>query len=63
MNALIHPIGDFEMLAWYLRMLIESPRIRKTITTGGRSVALRFSEKRIGATFDAALTEATSVFG
>jgi glycosyltransferase involved in cell wall biosynthesis len=61
-NALIHPVGDVDMLAWYLRMLIESPRIRGRLVTAARSVALRFSEQRAGALFDAALAETVAAF-
>lgn len=61
-NALIHPVGDHEMLAWYLKMLIESPNVHRRLAESGRAVALRFSEQRIGAMFDAALVEAIASF-
>ncbi|MDQ2762025.1 MAG: glycosyltransferase family 4 protein [Pseudomonadota bacterium] len=57
-NALIHPVGDVEMLAWYVRMLIESAAIRQRLVAAGRTVAARFGERRAGALFDAALEEA-----
>lgn len=56
-NALIHPVGDVEMLAWYLRILIESQGIRERLVAAGRAVAARFGESRAGALFDAALEE------
>jgi glycosyltransferase involved in cell wall biosynthesis len=61
-NALIHPVGDAEMLAWYLRMLIESPSLRSRLAAAGRAVALRFSVQRGGALFDAALREVIAAF-
>ncbi len=63
LNALIHPVGDVEMLAWYLRMLIESSSLRARLTAAGRVVARRFSEQRVTALFDAALHEAITAFG
>jgi len=62
-NALIHPVGDVEMLAWYLRMLIESSSLRARFAAAGRVVARRFSEQRVAALFDAALHEAIAAFG
>ncbi len=61
-NALIYPVGDVEMLAWYIRMLTESPRIRDRLAAAARSVPLRFSEQRAGALFDAALGDAIATF-
>ena len=62
-NALIHPVGDVEMLAWYLRMLLTSPSLRERFTKAGRKVALRFSEQRSGSMFDCTLREAIAAFG
>jgi glycosyltransferase involved in cell wall biosynthesis len=59
-NALIHPVGDVELLAWYLRMLIESPSLRLRLAVGGRAAAARFGAARSGAAFVAALEEAIS---
>lgn len=61
-NALIHRVGDVEMLAWYLRMLIESPTIRQRLVAAAREVPLRFSEARAAALFDAALGDAVAAF-
>lgn len=58
-NALIHPVGDAEMLAWYLRMLMESQGLRARLTAAARAIALQFTEQRVGALFDAALWEAS----
>jgi glycosyltransferase involved in cell wall biosynthesis len=62
-NALVHRVGDAEMLAWYLRMLIESPSLRARFSKAAREVALRFTEQRGGALFNAALQEAIAGFG
>jgi glycosyltransferase involved in cell wall biosynthesis len=62
-NALIHPVGDVELLAWYLRMLLESPPLRARFARAGRAVAARFVEERLGPLFDAALREAIATFG
>ncbi len=61
-NAMIYPAGDVEMLAWYLRILMESANIRRRIGEAARAVPLRFSEQRSGALFDAALNEAIATF-
>lgn len=61
-NALIHQVGDVEMLAWYLRMLLESPRMRTRLARAAKAVALRFSDQRAGAMFDAALAETVAGF-
>ncbi len=61
-NALIHPVGDAEMLGWYLHMLLESPSLRARFARAGRAVALRFSAQRTAALFDAALQEAVAGF-
>ncbi len=61
-NALIHPVGDVEMLAWYLRILIESPGIRQRLTSAARTMAARFGEERAGAAFEAALEEAITAW-
>jgi glycosyltransferase involved in cell wall biosynthesis len=61
-NALIHPVGDVDMLAWYLRMVIESPNIRSRLAAAGKGVALPFSGQRPGMLFDAALAEAVAAF-
>lgn len=62
-NALIHPVGDVELLAWYLRMLIESQSLRARFAKAGRAVAQRFTAQRAGPQFDAALREAIATFG
>jgi glycosyltransferase involved in cell wall biosynthesis len=61
-NALIHPVGDVELLAWYLRMLLESPALRARFARAVRAVPLRFTEQRVGPLFDAALREAIATF-
>ena len=50
------------MLAWYLRMVIESPNIRKRLAAAGKGVARHFSGQRPGMLFDAALAEAVAAF-
>jgi glycosyltransferase involved in cell wall biosynthesis len=57
MNALLHPVGDVELLAWSLRMLIDSPRLRARLATAGRAVAARFGPARTTALFTAVLAE------
>lgn len=61
-NALIHPVGDVEMLAWYLRMLLQSAGMRSRLATAAAAVPLRFSEHRSTALFDAALGDAIATF-
>jgi glycosyltransferase involved in cell wall biosynthesis len=62
LNALIHPVGDVELLAWYLRMLLESPTLRARFAGACRTVPLRFTEQRVGPLFDAVLREAIATF-
>lgn len=59
-NALIHPVGDVEMLAWCLRMLIESSELRHRLTESARRVPARFDERRVGALFEMALEDAVT---
>jgi len=61
-NALIHPVGDYEMLAWYLRMLIESASLRARFAKAGGALALRFDGQRFGTMFDSVLQEAIATF-
>lgn len=61
-NALLYPVGEVEMLAWSLRMLMESRRIRSRLGSAARAVPLRFSEQRAGVLFDAALADAIATF-
>lgn len=61
-NALIHPVGDVEMLAWYIRMLVRSPNLRARLNAEGRNVARRFSVQRATALFDAVIQEAIDSF-
>jgi glycosyltransferase involved in cell wall biosynthesis len=57
-NALIHPVGDAEMLAWHIRMLLASPSLRQQLTTNARQTAARFSAERNGGLFEAVLSTA-----
>jgi glycosyltransferase involved in cell wall biosynthesis len=57
-NALIHPIGDWEMLGWYLQMLNASSGLRGRLTSAARTIAQQFTDPRVGALFDAALLDA-----
>jgi len=57
-NALMHPVGDVEMLAWHLRMLLESPTMHARFSAACRTVPLRFTEQRSADMFDAVLREA-----
>jgi glycosyltransferase involved in cell wall biosynthesis len=59
-NALMHTVGDVEMLAWHLRMLVESPSLHARLSAAGRTVPFRFSEQRSAAMFDAVLQEAAA---
>lgn len=63
LNALIHPVSDVELLAWYLRMLLESPSLRARFARAARTVPLRFTGERFGPLFAAALHEAVAAFG
>lgn len=56
-NALLHPVADVELLAWSLRMLIESPGLRARLAAAGRMVAERFGPARTTALFAAVLGE------
>ena len=62
-NALIHPVGDIEMLAWSIRMLIEAPALRQRLAANARATALRFSERRAGQMFASVLEDAIAAFG
>jgi len=62
-NALMHPIGDAEMLAWHLRMLLESPSLYARFSAAARAVPLQFGETRSAALFDAVLQDAIAGFG
>jgi len=55
-------VGDVELLAWYLRMLLESPGLRARFAGASRTVPLRFTEQRVGPLFDAVLQEAIATF-
>jgi glycosyltransferase involved in cell wall biosynthesis len=61
-NALIHPVGDAEMIAWYLNMVLQSAPIRNRLSKAARTVPLRFAEQRMGGLFDAALAETITTF-
>lgn len=61
-NALMAPTGDVELLAWNLRMLLESPSLRERLGGEARKVPLRFAAQRAGALFEAALQEAIAAF-
>ncbi len=61
-NALIHPVGDVEMLAWHLRALFESPSLRARLVANGRATAARFSAHRAGPAFEATLVEAITAW-
>ena len=61
-NALMYPAGDVELLAWNLRMLLESPSLRERLGGEARKVPLRFAAQRAGALFEAALQEAIAAF-
>jgi glycosyltransferase involved in cell wall biosynthesis len=62
-NALMHPVGDAEMLAWHLRMLLESPSLHARFSAAARAVTLQFSETRSAAMFDAVLEDAIAGCG
>jgi len=57
-NALLYPVGDVAMLAWQIRMLLNSPSLRQRLVQHGRRTAARFSAKRNGGLFEAALKAA-----
>ncbi|MGA9868729.1 MAG: glycosyltransferase family 4 protein [Acetobacteraceae bacterium] len=57
-NALIHPLGDVEMLAWCLRMLVESGDLRRRMIDGARRITALFSERRAGPAFETVLADA-----
>ena len=57
LTALLHPPGDVELLAWSLRMLIESPRLRGRLGAAARTVADRFGPARTTGLFSALLAE------
>ena len=57
-NALIHPVGDVEMLAWCLRMLIESGELRGRLIEGARRVTAQFDQRRAGIAFETVLADA-----
>jgi glycosyltransferase involved in cell wall biosynthesis len=61
-NALMYPTGDVELLAWNLRMLIESPSLRARLGAEARKVPLRFAKERAAALFESALEEAIAAF-
>ncbi|MDE2005394.1 MAG: glycosyltransferase family 4 protein [Rhodospirillales bacterium] len=56
-TALVHPVGDVELLAFTLRMLIESPGLRARLGTAARAVAGRFGPARTTSLFGAMLAE------
>ena len=62
-NALIHPVGDVQILAWCLNLLLESPSLRARLAGAGRAVTSRFTEPSVGPLFDAALRDAIATFG
>ena len=57
-TALLHPVGDVELLAWSLKMLIESAGLRRRLGQAGRGVAGRYGPARTTALFGAVLEEA-----
>ncbi|MEJ0018934.1 MAG: glycosyltransferase family 4 protein [Acetobacteraceae bacterium] len=57
-DALLHPVGDVELLAWSLRMLIESTTLHRRLSQAGRAVAARFTEARCCVPFETMLREA-----
>ena len=56
-TALLHPPGDVELLAWSLKMLIETPPLRARLGQAARGVAGRFGPARTTALFTALLAE------
>ncbi len=59
-NALLHSVGDVEMLAWYLRMLLESPGLRGRLTAQARAMATGFGPARTTRLFASVLEEAVA---
>lgn len=57
LTALLHPPGDVELLAFSLKALIESPRLRARLGAAARTVADRFGPARTTALFSAMLAE------
>src|SRR5579883_165789 len=57
-NTLLHPPGDVELLAWNIRMLVESPRLRNRLTQQARVTAGSFRASRAVPLFEAALARA-----
>lgn len=57
-NALLYPVGDVELLAWSVKMLLESSSLRARLARGGRAVTVGFSEARAAAAFDALMEAA-----
>jgi glycosyltransferase involved in cell wall biosynthesis len=62
-NALLHPVGDIELLAWNIRIIMESSPIRDRISSNGFEVAARFSSEKNDALFHIALNDAILRFG
>jgi len=56
-NALLYPVGDVELLAWSLHILINSPGLRMRLAAAGRTLAARFGPARTTAPFTAMLAE------
>ena len=54
-NALLHPVGESELLAWYLRMLVASPTMGRRLAGAARSVATGFGPTQTTALFTAIL--------
>jgi glycosyltransferase involved in cell wall biosynthesis len=61
-NALLYPAGDVELLAWNLRMLLESPSLRARLGAEAGKVPLRFTRERAAAQFESVLQEAIASF-
>ena len=54
-NALLHPVGEVELLAWYLRMLIASPTLGRRLASAALGVAAGFGPAHTTALFAALL--------
>ena len=54
-NALMHPVGEVELLAWYLRMLIASPSLGRRLASAARAITAGFGPAHTTALFAAIL--------
>ena len=54
-NALLHPVGEVELLAWYLRMLIASPAMGQKLAKAARAVVTGFGPTQTTSLFNAIL--------